>query len=511
MKGNFITPFKVGLVFLGSIVAFIVMYGIVNQSIDSGEGTYTVYATFDDATGLAPKSGVQLAGIRVGEVEAIELVGAEAKVTIRVQKQIQLRGGIKQPNSEVYKNGATLSKRQASLLGDYYLEVTPGLEGEVLKDQDKIHNVPKAAGLDKVFDKLNIITEDISKVTRSLAETFGSEEGRKALSDILTRLQEIANRLAGFLDNNSENLDNIVANAEVITQDVKAMTKDVRGDVKKILSDANAITREVRYIVGQSGADVQDGLGTLKNSLAQLEGTLGHLNYTLQNTGEITDKINEGEGTIGVLVNDPAIANETEKAIAGVGDFVNRIVELRTIVELRSEYLVRQSALKNYVALRLQPAEDKFYLIEIIDDPRGSSSVLQTTTASTDPGEPAVIREDQVVTTDAFKFSVMLAKRWGFATGRFGILESSGGVGLDLHFLKDDLEFRFDAFDFGEDVNPRLRSAVAYSFLQHLYIVAGADDILNDTTRDFFFGAQLRFNDEDLLTILSAAPPVQAN
>jgi phospholipid/cholesterol/gamma-HCH transport system substrate-binding protein len=441
-----------------------------------------------------------------------------------MQKEIELREGVKftppvavpaeqgappsPPPPVFYKNGATLNKRQASLLGDYYLEITPGLEGKVIAEGGQIYNVPQAAGLDKMFDRLNIIADDISKVTRSLAQTFGSEEGQAALSRILKSLEAIVLRLNNFFDDNAEHLDNVVANADTITSDVKLMTGEVRGDLKQILGDARQITRETRYLISQSGSDVQEGLGTFKNTLTRLETTLEYLNYTLQNTGEITDKINEGDGTLGVLVNDPAIAQETERTLKSVGGFVERIVELKTIVELRSEYLVRQSALKNYVALRLQPADDKFYLIEIVDDPRGRTSVTQRTKLQTDPSLPPVVREDETLTVDSFKFSVMLAKRWNFATGRFGILESSGGVGVDLHFLDDSLEFKFDLFDFGEDVNPRLRTSMAYSFFQHFYIVAGADDILNDTTRDVFFGGFLRFNDQDLLTILASSPSI---
>lgn len=507
MKTNLMTPFKVGLVVIGAIVAFIIMYAVVNQSLDSGEGLYRVTAVLEDATGLAPASRVQLAGIRVGEVEKIELVGAKAQITLAMKKEIKLYEGIKQPEGP-YKNGATLTKRQASLLGDYYMEITPGLEGPVLVDGAQIRNVPQAGGLDKMFDRLNLIAEDISKVTRALAETFGSQEGQAALANILKRLEEIATQLGDFFQKNGGRLDTIVANAEDITGNVKGLTQDVRLDARRILADVNSITREVRYIVGQSGADVQEGLGTLKNTLVRLETSLEHLNYTLQNTGEITDKINEGEGTLGVLVNDPTIAQETERAVAGVGDFVERIVDLRTIVELRSEYLLRQSALKNYVGIRLQPAPDKYYLIELVDDPRGSTRVTQTTKLQTDPNLPPVIREDETVTTDGFKFSVMLAKRWGFFTGRFGILESSGGLSGQLHFFEDDLEIRFDVFDFGEDVNPRLRSSFAYSFFQYIYLLGGVDDILNDDTSDVFFGAFLRFNDEDLLTILAAGPSI---
>ena len=515
MKDGFFTPFKVGLVFIGSLVAFGVMYGVVNNSLDQGEGTYTVSAVFDDVTGLAPKTRVQLAGIRVGEVDKIELVrgSAQARVTVRLQSGIELFEGLPQPipgtERTYFKNGATLSRKQASLLGDYYLEITPGLASEgnpVIPAGGTIHNIPRAVGLGDIFDKFDTIAADIKKVTHTLAETFGSDEGQARLANIVKRMDEIATNLADFIRDNKGDLSSVVSNAKDITAEFKGMSKEVRGDIKRVLADANAITREVRYIVGQSGADFQEGLGTLKNTLARLSLTLEQLNYTLGNVGEITDKINEGEGTIGVLVNDPTIAEETERAVRGVGDFVDRVVKLKTIVELRSEYLVRQTALKNYVAVRLQPTDDKYYLIELVDDPRGRSNLLQTTTLSTDPDETPVVREDKVITTDTFKFSVMLAKRWEFFTGRFGLIESSGGIGGDLHFLGDTLELKFDLFDVGEDVRPRVRAAAAYSFFQSLYILGGIDDILNDESSDFYFGVMLRFNDEDLKTILSVAP-----
>lgn len=510
-----------GLVVLGSIAAFIIMYGVVNQELDQGDGTYAVTAIFKDATGLAPQSKVMLAGIRVGEVSKIELIGDKAQVTINLQRRIELKQGLPKPRTVTerddegntvekertyYKHGATVSKKQASLLGDYYLEVTPGLEGEVITENGSIMNVPEAVGPEALFERFDEIARDVKKVTESLANTFGSKEGQAALQDILKRLQEIAVTLSDFLNNNSGNLDRIVANAEDISVNVKGITRDARGDFKRILTDVKRITSEVNYIVNQSGSDVQDGLASLKTTLVRFSGTLDELNYTLQNMGEITDKINEGEGTLGVLVNDPAIATETEKAISGVGDFVNRLLQLQTIVELRSEFYVSQSALKNYVSVRLQPSPDKYYLIELVDDTRGSTRQIQETRLQTDPNEPPVVREDRVITTDDFKFSIQMARRWGFFTGRFGLIESSGGLGGDLHFLNDDLEVRFDVFDFGEDVNPRLRTSMAYSFLSSLYLIMGYDDILNDETRDFYFGAFLRFNDEDLAAVLSTAP-----
>jgi phospholipid/cholesterol/gamma-HCH transport system substrate-binding protein len=108
-------------------------------------------------------------------------------------------------------------------------------------------------------------------------------------------------------------------------------------------------------------------------------------------------------------------------------------------------------------------------------------------------------------TTDAFRFTVMFARRLGPATFRFGIKESTGGFGLDLHLLGDQLEIRSDMFNFGGDVFPRLRVTLAYEILRRAWIIAGVDDVLNGDRFDYFLGAQLRFNDEDIKSILPFA------
>ena len=99
----------------------------------------------------------------------------------------------------------------------------------------------------------------------------------------------------------------------------------------------------------------------------------------------------------------------------------------------------------------------------------------------------------------------MFAKRIGPFTGRFGILESTGGVGLDTHLLQDRFEIRQDLFGFGEELQPRWRIALGYEFIQRLWMLAGVDEVFNRDRRDYFIGLQLRFNDQDLKAMLPFA------
>ena len=122
-----------------------------------------------------------------------------------------------------------------------------------------------------------------------------------------------------------------------------------------------------------------------------------------------------------------------------------------------------------------------------------------------------LFRSDQVEVTDSFRITFQFAKRLAFATFRFGIKESTGGLGVDLHFWGDRIRLQMDIFDFQANVYPRFKAMAAFEFFHRLYVVGGIDNAFNDRPeggteagggRDYFLGAQIRFTDEDLKQLL---------
>jgi hypothetical protein len=82
-------------------------------------------------------------------------------------------------------------------------------------------------------------------------------------------------------------------------------------------------------------------------------------------------------------------------------------------------------------------------------------------------------------------------------------------VGLDYHLMKDRLTIGVDAFDFArKDQQPHLKVFGNYDIVKNLFITGGVDDILNDEKnfRTLFFGFGIKFEDEDLKTVLGAVP-----
>src|SRR6201999_3451750 len=83
---------------------------------------------------------------------------------------------------------------------------------------------------------------------------------------------------------------------------------------------------------------------------------------------------------------------------------------------------------------------------------------------------------------DSIRFTFQFAKRFDWLTLRYGIKESTGGVGADadIPFLGRDLKFQADIFDATWDKYPRVKLAIAYEMFRHLYILGGVDELLNN-------------------------------
>lgn len=489
---DIITPFKVGVVVLAALGAFVWMFGQVEEGIGDDAAGYRVYALFEDASGLNPKTRVTIAGIDVGEIDRIELVGDAARVWIRVNTPL--------------RSDAIIAKKQTSLLGEYALRLSPGYTGEPLVDGDEIPNIRVDVSPADLMGDLKQITANVTEITESLKSVLGGGEGEQKLISILSNIDRTVADLQEAVAENAPKIDDVVNNVVRVTEQARQLTGEFRVSANRILEDAEAVTTGVKDIVGDNTGTVQEGFDGIKGAVVRLQDALDELDGTLVAAKSIARKIDEGQGTIGRLVNDDRLLDSVNDLVDESGSFVRQITRLQTIVAIRADYYVSRGAVRNQVDLKLQPRPDKYYLFSLVDDPRGATSVTETITSTSDSSEDPIIREQRTVTEDRFRLSLQFAKRLYMFTGRIGLIENAGGVGLDIHLFDDSLEISADLFDFDSNVWPRLRLDAMYTFFTHLYVAAGIDEVLNEELTDAFVSIGLTFNDEDLKAILTTAP-----
>jgi phospholipid/cholesterol/gamma-HCH transport system substrate-binding protein len=98
----------------------------MGETVLGNRGTYTVYAEFSNASGLDPGSVIEIAGVQVGRVTAIQLIGTRARVTLNLHSDIQLQ------------DDAIASIQTKGLLGGRYMMITPGGSDQLIPPGGKI-------------------------------------------------------------------------------------------------------------------------------------------------------------------------------------------------------------------------------------------------------------------------------------------------------------------------------------------------------------------------------------
>lgn len=456
------------------------------------DGGYRVWATMPDVTGVAPKSRVMISGIQVGVVDRISLHPDGARIDIKMN-----------PDVPLYEDAA-VGRRATSLIGESFIVLAPGTEGKQrIPDQGRIIYFIEEPTVQSLQSQVADILKDVKEVTAALKDTVGSDRGQEQIGKILENLADVTEQLNQTVKENRAGVTQTINN-------VNAITGDSGPRIRQILENVEKVTEDVRRMTAAAEAPGQPGQagqpGEIRSAVDRIQRASASLESTLQHADNVAARIDRGEGTLGRLSKDETLINEVETVVQDVGELVGGVGRLQTVVGLRTDYNFLANTIKSYVELRLQPTEDKYYAIEIVNDPRGRTRFEQIDVDTTNPNDPPHYREIRTITTNEFRFSFQFAKRMGPFTGRFGIKESTGGLGLDLHLLDDRFELRQDLFGFGEELSPRWRVALAYEFIRKLWLLGGVDDILNDDRRDYFVGLQLRFNDQDLKTILPFAP-----
>ncbi len=449
--------FKVGLLVIA--VASLIAYMSMRVSDDPSflRRSNEAWFLLNDAGGLVKNSAIRSAGIPVGIIKDITLQDGIARVEITVKSDFKL-----------FESAVAEIKSQG-ILGDKHVQVYPGSPTDPpLPDGGQIINVKDQGSLDSVISQVGEIAGSLKETAKNLQEAVNGNGTREHV------------------------LGRIVLNIEKLTQNISEITGDNKQKINEIVDQVHDITESLSDMLNENDPD---------SVKAQIKRTMGRLDNAMKNVDEISGKINRGEGTIGRLVNDEETVEELNTAIEGVNGFLDTAGKLQTGLDFHSEYLGNVGSAKTTIGLKIQPGLDRFYYIGVVDDPAGL--VEKTKTKST---QANVITETDYEKTyySKVKFSLLYAKNFYNWTVKGGLIENSGGVGLDYNFFEDKMRFTVEAFEF---TKLNLRAQLQYNVWRGIYLNVGASDILNRGDKySGYLGAGLLLTNDDLKMLLTKIP-----
>jgi phospholipid/cholesterol/gamma-HCH transport system substrate-binding protein len=385
--------FRVGLVVLISLV--FLMFGVlmVGRRAHLFTAKLPYQTQFDSAAGLVSGNPVRLNGVTVGNVLEVNLSPDPADQRVRVVYEVDRKIRTR------LRTSTTASIKTIGLLGDKYIELAGGKPDDAIVPPEGDIKAAQGASLEKIFEGSGDLLTDLGGIARSLKailermEKGGVGENLNStlasLSDVLGKVnrgESLAGKLLADRRYGEETGRSLTAAVNSMRNVFGKIEKDMasgNGMIPALLSDPEG-KKKVYDLVDRLGttaaslASATESLNSGKGALPTLlhdEGFsrefTGNLRNLTRRLDSIARKLDEGQGTVGKLINDPAIFDAANHLVVGIDE--SRL--LRWLIRNRQRSGIR----KQYREAQKQQVQDP----EESEEPPPS---LETTT---EPESPA--------------------------------------------------------------------------------------------------------------------------
>lgn len=315
---NFSAEAKVGMFVIIGLIIFGYMSMKLGSLTFTAEKGYDVEVLFDSATGLAKDVTVEIAGVEVGKVKRISLQDGKALVVLRMNPGLIIR-----------KNDIAII-RTRGILGDKYVEIMPGsMTALPISPGERITLTAPITDMDVLMNTLGEVADDIRALTNSLSNVLGTEKGEATLSEIVNNIKEVVSALNHTIQNNKEDINKIVDNLSTFTGTLKEIGNSNKEDIATIIRSAKKVTGTMEPLVANL-TEITEKINQGQGSIGRLvndDEAVENLNQVLASLREITDRIKNGEGTLGQLIaKDDSIQNlnKTLASLSDITDTINR-------------------------------------------------------------------------------------------------------------------------------------------------------------------------------------------
>jgi phospholipid/cholesterol/gamma-HCH transport system substrate-binding protein len=249
--------------------------------------TNKYYAVYSTVGGLVKSNPVVLNGFKIGQVEKIEFLedkSGRMLITMLIDDDVFI------PKSGV----ANITS--SDLLGSKAIEI--------IYDGDKTPANNK--------DTLK------SSIDGSLTEQI--KPFKDKAESLVTSLDSLSNALSLTLNDKSrQSLQNTIFNLEKATSGLNDLVNNQQSKLRLMLNNAEQISLAVKNNTDEFSR-IMANFATISDTLAKanLAATLANANKVLGETNSILSKINKGEGSLGLLLNNDSLYNNLNSTAANM-------------------------------------------------------------------------------------------------------------------------------------------------------------------------------------------------
>ncbi len=278
--------FKVGIVFIVALALFIWGFNFLKGK-DFFSEQREFYAVYDKVDGLVTANPVSINGLKVGQVRELYFDGsADANIIVKfiVDDKINI------PDNSIAKIFS------ADLLGSKGINLMLGNSLEYVKSGDTLPS-----------DSEGSLKEAVNK--QMLPLKIKAENLMSSIDSVVSVIQYVFNKdTRENLAKSFESIKNTLSNLQSTTSTIDTLVLSQKDRLANIIGNVESITLNLKNNREQFN-NIISNFSALSDTLAQsnISTTLANANDALQGITGVLQKVNRGEGSLGMLLHNDTL------------------------------------------------------------------------------------------------------------------------------------------------------------------------------------------------------------
>jgi phospholipid/cholesterol/gamma-HCH transport system substrate-binding protein len=270
---------RIGVGVLAAAVIFIA--GVVYlRGIDLRSKQYSLRVFYRNVNGLKEGDAVTVAGLAIGRVESMWLVGRGIGVSLSIQTKVHLP-----------KDSKAILKSE-TIMGGKFIEITPGTDSLMLANGDSLTGLYEA-DLSELTATLSPITSNVLGILENVNSTF-DEPTRRRIQKIVLDLERSSSVLQEAIRNGGKS-------ADVSFAEVSAFAKDM-----------SRFARTLDTIALAERLNIDTSVTSFAQWSRNMERVSTKMEIATESLNSVLGRIQNGEGTLGKLVQDDRLYNHMD-------------------------------------------------------------------------------------------------------------------------------------------------------------------------------------------------------
>lgn len=287
---------KIGMTVVIAVVIGFIGFRIMKDVplLRQGDVIFTMY---DRVDGLSVGTPVTLRGIKIGSVQRLTLLPSDS---VLVALNINMLDGL--------PVGSVAYIKSVDLLGTKGVEVVRGSGPGTIQHGDFMRGIFDEGLMGQLAARGSDISTNVNESTQRInvllteLQSIMQEGGKEDINKTLNNLNSTTSQIDALLNATNEDLKSSIASMRRSIENVESLTADEEGNIRNMLANLEA-------------------------SSAEIEGISTNLKVITTDLSDILRKINQGEGTLGLMVNDPNLYHNLDTLAINLNVFLEQMNE----------------------------------------------------------------------------------------------------------------------------------------------------------------------------------------